>query len=387
MLARGCLPVYGWVMSVDIPTRPDFAELAQHRSAASVTIYISAAGTGSSAIVHDIEAAKVALRSALNDAVAELAEAGLGRVDRDQLLGHGQDLSADLDFWRTGARSIAIFLSPEGLRAFRLMNELDSAWSTGDRFDVGPMLRAITFAHTGYVLVLAAGEVRLLHLDAAATCRPVELTELPEDAASALTRDPAVGRFNRHRADGTQGPKPEQKRYASIVQEAVAAAVSDPDAPLVLAAAQDLDAAYRAANAHPRLLEQGIDANPGSLSDEDLEQRTRAILDEHYAQRIRTWIEEFGTLQAHGRATSQLSEVAREAWSGQVAELLFDISADQEGTIDEYGSIDFAEESGATTYRVVDDIAMQVWNTGGRVRAVRADDLPDDSPVAATLRR
>lgn len=374
-------------MSVDIPTRQDFAELAQHRNAASVTIYISAAGTGSRAIVHDVEAAKVALRSALNEAVAELTEAGLGRVDRDQLFAHGHELASDLDFWGTGARSLAIYVSPEGLRAFRLMNELDSGWSTGDRFDVGPMLRAITFAHTGYVLALAAGAVRLLHLDAAATCRPVELTALPEDAADVLTRDPAVGRFNRHRADGTLGPKPEQKRYVSLVEEAVAAAIPDQYAPLVLAAAHDLDPAYREANTHPRLLEQGIDANPGSLSDEDLEQRTRVILDEHYGQRIRTWVEEFGTLRAHGRATSQLSEVAREAWAGQVAEMLFDINADQEGIIDEYGSIDFAEESGATTYRVVDDIAMQVWSAGGRVRAVRADDLPDDSPVAATLRR
>lgn len=374
-------------MSVDIPTRQDFAELAQHRNAASVTIYLSAAGTGSRAIVHDQEAAKVALRSALNDAAAELAEAGLGRVERGRLLDHGQELSADLDFWSTGARSVAIFLSPDGLRAFRLMNELDPAWSTGDRFDVGPMLRAITFAHTGYVLALAAGDVRLLHLDAAATCRPVELAQLPEDAAEALTRDPAVGRFNRHRADGTLGPKPEQKRYASIVQEAVAAAVSDRHAPLVLAAAQDLAAAYREANTHPRLLERGIEANPGSLSDSDLEERTRAILDDHYRERIATWVEEFGSLRAHGRATSQLSEVAREAWAGQVAELLFDINADQEGTIDAYGTVDLAEQAGATTYRVVDDIAVQVWSTGGRVRAVRADDLPDDNPVAATLRR
>ncbi len=374
-------------MSIDIPARQDFAELAQRRSPASVTIYISAAGTGSRSIALGVEAAKVALRSSLHGAIAELNAAGLSREDRESITSYVQQLESDRDFWGTGARSIAIYVSPDGLRAFRLMNDLSSAWSTGDRFDLGPMLRAVTFAHTGYVLGLTAGDVRLLHLDSTATCRPVELPELPEDASDVLTREPAVGRFNRHRADGALGPKPEQKRYATIVQDAVSAAISDRDAPLVLAAARDLDAVYREVNTHPRLLEKGIEANPGSLSDEDLEQRARAILDEHYQQRIARWVEEFGSLRANGRATAQLSEVARAAWSGQVAELLFDIDADQEGTIDEFGGLHLVDEAGPTTYRVVDDIAMQVWNTGGTVRAVRAADLPDDSPVAAVLRR
>jgi len=35
---------------------------------------------------------------------------------------------------------------------------------------------------------------------------------------------------------------------------------------------------------------------------------------------------------------------------------------------------------------LVDEIAARVLRTGGTVKAVRSDDLPDDSPVAATFR-
>lgn len=373
-------------MSIDTPTLTDLAELSEHRHEASVTIYLSAEALGVRAFAHATEAAKSALLSSLHEALAELGSAGLARQDAERLEARVRDLHSDLDFWGTGARSVAIFVSPEELHAFRLMNELSATWSTGDRFDVGPMIRAATFAHTGYVLALTEGEVRLIHLDSSAASRPVELTDLPADASDALTREPAVGRFNRHRADGTLGPKPEQKRYVTIVQQAVLAAIADREQPLVLAASNDLERVYREANTHPRLLDQGIEANPASLSDGELEERARTILDEHYRKRILDWVEDFGTRQAHGTGSAQLSEVARAARSGQVAELLFDIDADTEGTIDEFGELSLADEPGPATYRVVDEIAAQVLHTGGRVRAVRADDMPGAAVVAAVFR-
>ena len=45
-----------------------------------------------------------------------------------------------------------------------------------------------------------------------------------------------------------------------------------------------------------------------------------------------------------------------------------------------------AEEAGPRTYRAVDEIATRVLRTGGRVRAVRTDDMPDGAPVAALHR-
>ena len=374
---------YRGAMGIDIPTQSDIVGLTQHRHEASVTIYLSAAELGARAVVHDPDAAKLALRSAFSDALAEL---GGTRQDRQALTDAVQELVEDRDFWGTGARSLAIFVSPEGLRAFRLMNELAGATSTGDRFDVGPMIRAITFAHVGYVLALTEGEVRLLHLDATASRTPVALTELPEDAADALTREPATGRFNRHRADGALAQKPEQKRYAVIVEGAVRAAIGSSDEPLILAATSEFEHAYRDANTYGRLLDQAIGANPTSLSDEDLEQRARAILDEHYAARITDWVETFGNRRAHGKGSTQLAEVARAATEGRVSELLFDIDAAQEGTIDETGEMTLAEEAGPRTYRVVDEIATRVLRTGGRVRAVRTDDMPDGAPVAALHR-
>jgi hypothetical protein len=45
-----------------------------------------------------------------------------------------------------------------------------------------------------------------------------------------------------------------------------------------------------------------------------------------------------------------------------------------------------AETDDAVAYGVADEIGRRMWLTGGRVRAVRRDDIPGDGPVAAILR-
>ena len=66
--------------------------------------------------------------------------------------------------------------------------------------------------------------------------------------------------------------------------------------------------------------------------------------------------------------------------------MLVDIDTVVPGTIDQdSGTVTFAPES-ATSYGVVDEIARRVWLNGGRVLAVREDDVSGKQGVAAILR-
>lgn len=377
-------------MSIDIPSTEDFAELTGHRHPGCVSIYVastwSRTGAARTSIVHDTEAARTALRSAANEALGQLADVDLDRAARDRISAAVAALDRDRDFWLTQARTAAVFVSPELTRTFRLMNELPQHTAVGDRFDVGPLVRATTFAHDGYVLALTEGDVRLVHLTPDATSQRIDLPTLPADAAEALTRTATGGRADRRRADGALGPKVEQRRYCSIVQDAVLEAIGRADVPLVLAASADLDPAYREINTHRGLLERGIDANPSSLSLDDLETRGRAVLEEHFAAELAAWRRDFGTLRSNGRASSQLSDVARAATAGQVDTLLFDLEWNVEGQIDEAGALTVADDPGPATYGLLDEVAVRTLRHGGTVKAVRRADLPDDTPVAATFR-
>ncbi|KAB1643954.1 baeRF11 domain-containing protein [Gulosibacter chungangensis] len=374
-------------MSIDIPTAEEFASLTKHRNVASVSIYVSAAASGDgSAVVHDTEAVRLSLRSATGEALNDLAKIDVPKADRDAIAEHVRGLEADRDFWASQARTVAVFVSPEGLSAFRLMNQLAPLTAVGDRYDVGPLVRSASFRHTGYVLAVTVGEVRLHFLDSQANSRPIELTTLPADAADVLGRDENGGRADRHKADGTLGPKVELRRYCSIVQDAVLHEIGNDTAPLILAASAELAPAYRQINTYGALVEEGIDANPASLSNAELEARGRVILDRRYASQLETWCETFGNRKPQQRASANLETVAQAATGGQVESLLFDIETNDEGIINDFGEVIPVPEPGPTTYRLVDEIAARVLRTGGRVVAVRRGDLPEDSPVAATFR-
>lgn len=374
-------------MSIDIPSTEEFASLTKQRNVASVSLYVSAAANGDvSAVAHDTEAVRLALRSAAHEAVGELASIDVSKSDRDAITEHVRTLESDRDFWASQARTVAVFVSPEGISSFRLMNHLAPLTAVGDRFDVGPLVRAASFRHTGYVLAVTVGDIRLLYLDSQANSRQIELTTLPDDAADVLGRDENGGRADRIRAEGTLGQKVELRRFCSIVQDAVLHEIGDDTIPLVLAASTDLAPAYREVNSYGSLLDEGIDANPASLSLADLELRGRAVLDRRYASQLADWAETFGNRKPQHRASADFDTVARAATSGQVESLLFDIDTCDEGVINEYGQVISVPEPGPTTYRLVDEIAARVLRTGGRVVAVRRADLPEDSPVAATFR-
>lgn len=375
-------------MSIDLPSADDFTELTQHRHAVSVSVYVASSGSDGnlSPIGRHPESAQIALRTAVTDALSGGSAAGLPASDRERLLGLVDDLVEDRDFWSTQARSLAVFASPDGLRSFRLMNRLRTHGSLGDRFDTGPLIRATTFAHSGFVLALTKGSVQLLSLESDASSHEMVLTGLPEDLGLELQTADHDGRMDRQRADGNQRPKAQRRDYCSTVQEAVLQQINGSDHPLVLAASSDLEPAYREVNTYRRLVEEGITANPASLGRDELARRGREVLDRNYAAQLADWREQFGTLRAHGRASAKLRDIARAATAGQVDVLLFDLTAEREGTIDEYGNVTPADEPGAHTYGLADEVAARVLRSGGTVKAVRGADLPDGAKIAATFR-
>lgn len=367
-------------MRLTLPTDENLTELTKHRDAASITIYLP-----STPFTREIEAVQMALKNAASEAETQLRGIGIHKKQVDEVAKTLEDFQSNREFWQFQAHAMAIFVAPGIVRAYRLANTLQPLVAVGDRFDIGPLLRSVSFTNGGYVLSVADGRNRLLELSADAPPFELEL-DLPDDLDNVLEDTKYQGRFDRHRADGTTGERIERERYCRLVQDAVLAHISESTLPLIIATSRDLEPAYRAVNSYRGLLEHGIDGNPEAFSVEDLNERARVILDEHYENKLVQWRESFGTRRANGLATSQLSEVARAATASGVAELLFDMDSTLEGLIDDVGVVHEVSEPDAENYGIVDEIAARVLRSGGTVKAVRAGDLPDDTPVAAVLR-
>ncbi len=140
-------------------------------------------------------------------------------------------------------------------------------------------------------------------------------------------------------------------------------------------------------NSYPHLAVEGLRGNPETTSDADLADAARLVLDDLYAAdlaEVRSLLE---TRSAQGRAATDVGDVARAATFGAVDTALVDIDVVLPGFIDEEtGVVTLDDEDDAVNYGVIDEIARRVLLAGGRVLAVRAEDVPGGGPVAAILR-
>lgn len=368
------------ILHTDIPTRQQVERLLRARDPASVSIYVPTdpVSTG--------QAERIEFGNLAAEAVGQLRGGG---VDRDRVTAIEEelaDLTEDEAFWRNQARSLAVFLTPELLQSFRLPNRLLSAVEVSDRFFVKPLLRAITFPHAAFVLSLAQGSVHLIEVAADARPSEVRIEDLPTDVASAAGRSSIADRAPTGRIQGGEGQKVLIRQYARRIDQALRPFLNGLDVPLILAASEPIDSIFRSVNSYPNLAPTTIAGNPETTSDAELAERARAVLDELYADQLRELLALYERRAAEGRTLADVAEVARAATYGAVDTALVDIDAVVPGSVDEEtGAVAFGE-AGPDRYGVVDEIARRVWLAGGRVLAVRSDEIPGQGPVAAILR-
>jgi hypothetical protein len=271
----------------------------------------------------------------------------------------------DDEFWRYQARSLAVFASPEARTTFRLPNRLVSSVEVSDRFHLKPLLRSVTFPQVAFLLALAQKSVRLLEVLPDQPPFLVDVPDLP--------------------------PAPVEKRrlrqYARRIDQALRPVLNSLEVPLILAAAEPLNSSFRSVNSYPHLAPAGVPGNPETTPDADLAASARTVLDDLYADELDRIRRLYDQRSAERRALSDIAEVARAATAGVVDTVFVDIDEVVPGSVDEEsGAVSFSAASDAVDYGVVDEIARRAWLNGGRVLAVRRDDIPGNQSVAAILR-
>jgi Bacterial archaeo-eukaryotic release factor family 11 len=256
-----------------------------------------------------------------------------------------------------------------------------------DRMHLKPLLRSVTFPQAAVVLALAQGSVRLVEVAPDLPAEKIPVAELPRDAASAVRKASITDRTASGRIQGTEGQKVYMRQYARLVDRAIRPVLAGLSLPLILAAVEPLATIYRSVNSYPGLADEGIPGNPEAHSDQELADAARGVLDRLYAAELAQVRELFEARVSQGRGATDLTDVARAATFGAVDTLLADIDQVVPGFVDEEsGTVTLDEGDDAANYGVVDELARRVLLSGGRVLALRADDIPGETATAAILR-
>ncbi|MEO6867817.1 MAG: hypothetical protein ABI200_07330 [Gaiellales bacterium] len=369
------------MLHTDIPTSEDIHRLASSRHATSVSIYLP-----TSLIANENDAARLQLKNLTGEATSQLRDAGTAKADIDKIEEELFDLIDDTMFWTYTSHSLAIFATPESVQVFRIPSRLVAAVEVSDRFLIKPLMRAVTFPHSAFVIALAQNSVRLIEVSADSPAKTVDVSGLPDSIADYITKAPIVDRSPSGRVQGDR-QKAQMRQYARSIDNGVRGVLAGRQVPIILAGTEPLLSVYRSVNTSSLLAKDEIPGNPENRTDSELAEQTRPILDAMYAESIKNARELFDARSAEGRTALDLGDIARAATNGAVDTIFVNIDESVPGSIDEMtGAVTIDEADDAINYGVVDEIVRRVLLSRGRVLAVRADEVPGDGAAAAILR-
>lgn len=370
------------MLHIDLPTRTEILKLAEMRSAPCVTIYLS-----TTPLTEAAQADRTALKNLAREAMNQLEAIDTPKRSLWPIEAAVAEIEDDDEFWAHQANSLAIFLTPDSVRTYRLPSKLENQVHVSDRFHLKPVLRATTFPHDAYVLAIGMGAVRLIEISADLPPHPVKVAGLPKDMADASGRRSHLSRKNHMKGAEESSENALLTRYARVVDEALRPVLSGQERPLIIAAAEPMASIFRSVSTYPHTVAEYLGGSADHTADHVLADQARSVLDRLYAAEITALGELYATRENQGRATTDVAQAARAATFGAIDTLIVDMDAVVPGTVDdETGAVTLAKASSADTYGVVDEIVSRALKSGARVIAARKDDLPGKGVIAAILR-
>lgn len=370
------------MLHIDLPTRSEILKLAAARCAPSVTIYVSTTPATQAA-----QADRTALKNLAKEALRQLEAAATTTRTLGPIAAAVAEIEDDDEFWAHQANSLAIFLTPDSVRTYRLPSKLENQVHVSDRFHLKPILRAVTFPHDGYVLAIGMGAVRLIEISADLPPHPVKVAGLPKDMADAIGRRSHTSRKAQMSSGEVTSENALLTRYARAVDEALRPVLSGQERPLIIAAAEPMASIFRSVSTYPHTVGESLGGSADHTADHVLASQARSVLDHLYAADIAALGELYAVRENQGRATADVAQAARAATFGAIDTIIVDMDAVVPGTVDdEDGTVTFADAPSAHTYGVVDEIVTRALKSGARVIAARKDDVPGKGVLAALLR-
>lgn len=301
----------------------------------------------------EIQQDPIRLKNLLGEAQERLIAGGLRDPEARGLLKPAQELLEHAGFWRQQSDGLAIFVSRDIFRPFRLPLDFEELVVVAERFHIKPLLPLLSGDGRFYILALSQNEVRLLQ-GTRYSVGQVDLEKVPESLAEALKWDDPERRLQWHTRTGTttdgtraaifhghgvasaDDPKDYIRRYFRQIDDGVSDLLRDERAPLVLAGVDYILPLYREANKYQRLSEEGITGNPEELSASELHRQAWAIV-QPYLQRERK--EAAAQYQRLAGAESELAsnevqEIVPAAYHGRVEILFVALGFQQWGSLD-----------------------------------------------------
>jgi hypothetical protein len=305
----------------------------------------------------------------------------------------------DLDFWLYATQGIAVYVNQDSCTVFRLSQPVENQVFVADDIVVRPAIATFQNQINAYVLALTKDQFKVYECDLTAI-KKVELPETIETTIKEVLGDQRTdayvgfgstgGRNSTGLFYGQGGKKDEvdldTEKFFRYVDKTIHEELSKKKAiPVILATVSKNQTVFRKISNNPYLSAGGIAVSPESLSEEELCEHAREVLQPVRRSRLEALVERGAKALSDQRASDLVDEVAGAAISGLVETLLIDYDKRYLATID-WHSLKIVKNNANHDTDVFDEIAKVVLKNRGKVYIIDSAMMPTKSGICAIYR-
>ncbi len=281
----------------------------------------------------EVQQGPIRLKNLLKEASEKLKAAG---HDDDLLDGLASKINEN-EFWQHQGDGLAIFLTPDDCRMFRLNRAVDEKVCVGESFFVQPLIRESNSGGEYFVLSLSWDAAKLFRATGE-SFSVVETSALPAKFDElVLPCDPEESlQITSHRSAGTTGGRSiamihgqgegegkieaDRDHYLSLVGDEVAGAIYNTGLPLLVVATSEVTGHFEATNkVH---VDAKVDGSPSEWTGDELHEHAHKAIAFQLKADHAEFGERFGTAMANSKASDDLDEVLKAAKAGKVESLM-----------------------------------------------------------------
>jgi len=343
---------------------------------------------------------RIRFKNLVSQAAGLLREKYRGK-DVDWFLAPVEGLSTT-EFWQHQEDGLAVCCCPGTCLHYRLPLAVPEIAVVSDTFHVKPIVGFLNSNRHYFVLALSKKEVKLYE-GSSYGLGQIALELLQKELRGVMGEIKAKAFFS-FDIDAKEIPitaskelvvsnkiaKREVFKYFRAIDRALWPILRDERAPLVLAGVGYLHSLFREACRYPYLLDKGIEGNVARMPLESLREAAGRLVSSYETESEGALLNEYVRALKSGRASSQISDLAKAVVHGRVRVLLHEAGKTIWGRLGpETGDItvhEHQQQQDAKDADIIDDLCELTILKGGEVFEISAGNQLVDSPLAAIYR-
>ncbi len=340
----------------------------------------------------------ITFKNLVKEATAEL-EKHLGRREVEEFVEPLQEIINDLDFWVYATQGIALYLNKDECLVFRTNQPVENQVFVSQKMHIRPAVAAFQNPIEAYVLALSKDNFKVYHCDFHSV-EKVELDKSVETTLTAVLGDQKTDAFVGFGSTGTrnstglfygQGGKKEEvdidtEKFFRYADKTVFDELSKKKAiPVILTATSKNQTLFRKTSNNPYLMSEGIAFSPEALSEEQLCEYAREILQPEKQKRLEVLVDRARKALADQRAVDHIDDVAIAAISGRIETLLIDYDKRYMGDID-WQNLKITRKDANHGIDLFEEVTQVALKSKGQVYIIDAAMMPTKTGICAIYR-